>query len=332
VTRLLLDPAERASITALVDSAAARYDRIDDPELLEEVSVLAHELPRRLRRFLCEYRNKELGLCIIAGHDIDQVEIGATPAHWNLLPPRSSTFRFEAILLLYGSLLGDVFGWTTQQDGRLVHDVLPIKGHEQEQLGSGSQTLLTWHTEDAFHPYRSDYIVLACLRNPYGAVTTVGNIDDLELSEDDVDVLFQERFIIRPDQSHLPTNNSADGAASFAFIEQLNTAPPPVAVLFGSRNRPYMRADPYFMTVPDGDAPAARALDHFIAAMDAAMRDVVLAPGEICFLDNFKVVHGRKPFTARLDGTDRWLKRICITRDLRKSRDARASLASRLIG
>jgi len=39
-------------------------------------------------------------------------------------------------------------------------------------------------------------------------------------------------------------------------------------------------------------------------------------------------VHGRKPFTARFDGTDRWLKRVCITRDLRKSRDARAHSTS----
>jgi Fe(II)/alpha-ketoglutarate-dependent arginine beta-hydroxylase len=330
MTRLSLEPAELSSITELVELVAADRERIDDPDLLDDVAVLAHELPRRLRRFLSEYRSREPGMCIVAGHDVDGV--GATPEHWRQLPPRSSTFHFEVLLLLYGSLLGDVFGWATQQDGRLVHDVLPIRGHEQEQLGSGSETLLTWHTEDAFHPYRGDYVVLACLRNPYAAATTVGNVDNLELSRDDVDVLFDERFVIRPDQSHLPKNNSSPGDAGFELIERLNAAPPPVSVLFGSRDRPYVRADPYFMDVSDGDAPAARALDNFVAAMDANIRDVVLAPGEICFLDNLKVVHGRKPFTARQDGTDRWLKRICITRDLRKSREARPTSTSRLIG
>jgi hypothetical protein len=34
-------------------------------------------------------------------------------------------------------------------------------------------------------------------------------------------------------------------------------------------------------------------------------------------------VHGRKPFKARHDGTDRWLKRLDVTLDLRKSRAAR---------
>ncbi|MBP2478023.1 putative NAD(P)/FAD-binding protein YdhS [Crossiella equi] len=34
---------------------------------------------------------------------------------------------------------------------------------------------------------------------------------------------------------------------------------------------------------------------------------------------NKRAVHGRRPFTARYDGTDRWLRRINITADLRRS-------------
>ena len=74
------------------------------------------------------------------------------------------------------------------------------------------------------------------------------------------------------------------------------------------------------MRVADGDTQAQRALGHLVAAMDAETKQVDLRPGDYCFLDNFTVVHGRKPFTARFDGTDRWLKRVCVTRDLRKSR------------
>jgi alpha-ketoglutarate-dependent taurine dioxygenase len=57
----------------------------------------------------------------------------------------------------------------------------------------------------------------------------------------------------------------------------------------------------------------------------------VLEPGDFVFIDNYRAVHGRKPFKARYDGNDRWLKRINITRDLRKSRDARLSSTERLI-
>jgi alpha-ketoglutarate-dependent taurine dioxygenase len=58
---------------------------------------------------------------------------------------------------------------------------------------------------------------------------------------------------------------------------------------------------------------------------------VTLAPGEVLVVDNDLVVHGRVPFQARYDGTDRWLKRISVTSDLRRSRAARQSLAGRLI-
>jgi alpha-ketoglutarate-dependent taurine dioxygenase len=33
-------------------------------------------------------------------------------------------------------------------------------------------------------------------------------------------------------------------------------------------------------------------------------------------LDNRKTVHGRKPFTPRYDGRDRWFQRVYLQRDL----------------
>ncbi len=330
--RLQLVPSELGCVTRLVDSITARYDSVVDPAFLAEAPVLAHELPVRIRMFLSRFRREEIGCCVVTGHKIDDEAIGPTPSHWNEIGASSSTLHHEVLLVVYTSLVGDVFGWATQQDGRLVHNVLPIREHANEQLGTGSQTLLTWHTEDAFHPYRGDYIVLACLRNPYAGVTTIGNVDDLDLDPRTLDILFQERFIIRPDESHLAKNNSALGDVTFSAIEALASAPPCVAVLFGSRTQPFVRADPYFMdTLPD-DRDAAWALGEFQRQMDARMQDVVLKPGDFCFLDNYKVVHGRKPFKPRYDGTDRWLKRVCVTRDLRKSRDARDSVTSPVIG
>jgi alpha-ketoglutarate-dependent taurine dioxygenase len=66
--------------------------------------------------------------------------------------------------------------------------------------------------------------------------------------------------------------------------------------------------------------------------MDDHLRDLRLEAGDFCFIDNFRVVHGRKPFTPRHDGTDRWLKRINVTCDLRKSRGARLGGGLRSIG
>jgi alpha-ketoglutarate-dependent taurine dioxygenase len=65
--------------------------------------------------------------------------------------------------------------------------------------------------------------------------------------------------------------------------------------------------------------------------IDENLTGVALLPGECLFIDNYKAVHGRSSFKARFDGTDRWLKRINIARDLRKSRSFRSAPASRMI-
>jgi Fe(II)/alpha-ketoglutarate-dependent arginine beta-hydroxylase len=323
---------EAALVSTLVREITSQHASVGDPDLLLAANVLAHGLPARVRTFLNGFRREEPGCCLIRGHTwIGDEQLGATPDHWAAAPGSPGSLQCEVLLLLYGSLLGDIFGWATQQNGHLVHDVLPIRGHESEQLGTGSEMLLTWHTEDAFHPCRPDYVILCCLRNPYHAITTIGNVDDLELAPEDIDVLFQQRFIIGPDNSHLPENNTR-GGADFTAIESCARQPEPVAVLFGSRDGLYLRADPYFMDVVEGDEEARRALDHLTTEVDARLRDVVLQPGDCCFIDNYKVVHGRKPFRARYDGTDRWLKRVCVTRDLRKSRAMRESTLSQVVG
>ena len=326
-----LDSGELDEIAKLVDGISRQFTAVDDPRLLLDATVLAQEMPVRVRTFVNAFRREETGCCIVRGHRISDEAIGRTPRHWQDDDISPRTFQEELLLLLYGSLLGEVFGWATEQNGRLIHDVFPIQEHKQEQLGTGSEILLTWHTEDAFHPYRPDYLILACLRNPYAASTTVANVDDLQLSPHDVEILFQNRFVIRPDESHLARNNTVTGV-DFSAIEAMAAAPPPVAVLFGSRHRPYLRADPYFMELPDADDEVRDVFDRFVAAVDQQLVDVALQPGDFCFIDNYKVVHGRRPFTARFDGTDRWLKRACITRDLRKSRDMRSTLLSQIIG
>jgi Fe(II)/alpha-ketoglutarate-dependent arginine beta-hydroxylase len=330
--RLQIDAAEKQAVNDLLDSYEHDFERLDADEVLHRATVVAHELPRRIRQHLNAFRLGQLsGVLCISGYEVDQERLGRTPGHWRELPDPSPAHREELLLLLYGTLLGDPFAWATQQNGRLIHDVLPIKGHEHEQLGSSSESLLTWHTEDAFHPMRGDFLTFACLRNPYLAATTVGYVDELDLPDDVRGVLFQERFVIHPDFSHTAKNNSAQSADTFSGIERMQTTPDKVAVLYGDPGQPYMRADPYFMTVDDGDHEARNALDVLVKTMDGLIRDMTLEEGDFCFLDNYRVVHGRKPFKARHDGTDRWLKRINVAVDLRKSRSTRGAAQLRTI-
>src|SRR5579862_4766960 len=113
-------------------------------------------------------------------------------------------------------------------------------------------------------------------------------------------------------------------------IEESTLHPVKVAVLEGAVDSPYIRMDPYFM-IPAEDRNARDAMMKLVKVIDERIQEVILHPGDICFVDNYRAVHGRKPFKARYDGYDRWLKRINITRDLRKSRSQRKSAADRVI-
>lgn len=338
--RVELSEADIAEIKALVDVLGERYGSVEDVEFVRDAVVLAHDLPRELRVQLNRFRLEEPdALCVVAGYPIDDVRIGPTPPHWKDCVHSRVTLAEDLFFYLCACLLGEPIAWATQQNGRLMHDVFPIKAHQYEQLGSGSEELLTWHTEDAFHPMRTDYVGLFCLRNHDGIETTYASADDLELDPETAEVLRRVAFPIRPDRSHLPENRVVDGVdtetqrlleRSYAWVMGLDENPAPIPVLFGHPDRPYLRLDPYFMEQP-GTAQEVDALKTIITDIDQRIGGYALRPGEILFLDNYRAVHGRKSFTARFDGTDRWLKRLNVTRDLRKSRERRRRAHSRVI-
>ncbi|HEY0739063.1 MAG TPA: guanitoxin biosynthesis L-enduracididine beta-hydroxylase GntD [Herpetosiphonaceae bacterium] len=340
--RIVLTQAEIEAIQPLLNDLASRYRTVEDPEFIHNLSVYAHELPRRLRSFLNDFRLKEPdGVCIVSGYPIDDSKVGKTPEHWKWKADVSPALHEEMFFMLCGSLLGDIFGWSTQQDGYILHDVMPIKGHEGEQLGTGSEQKLWWHTEDAFHPYKGDYVALMCMRNPDQVPTTVLSADMLRLNEEYLRILREPRYTIRPDESHLPKNQSnvqkTDGnyqrliEGAYERINKMNTEPQKVPVIFGDPDAPYMCLDPYFMDLDKLDDESRQALEALMKEVDEGLVELVLQPGDCCFIDNYRAVHGRSPFKAHYDGTDRWLKRINITRNLRHSRDARLTAESRII-
>jgi Fe(II)/alpha-ketoglutarate-dependent arginine beta-hydroxylase len=342
MNQLTLSGKEVGLIQSLLGEIASRHNSAESHEFLIDAALYAHELPIRVRKFLNDFKHLETksGVGVIAGFPVSNHKIGETPSHWKERRDTPPTLEEEMLLVLFGSLLGDPLGWATQQNGYLVHDVLPIKENEQSQLGTGSRQTLWWHNEDAFHPYRGDYIGLMCLRNPDRVPTTYACVDMLELDPKHIETLFEPRFIIRPDESHyeehreLPTvTDAADDLldSSYKRIAEMNSAPQKLAALFGDPKSPYVCIDPYFMTFEEGNDEARDALDALFKAMDDSLTELVLQPGSFLFIDNYRAVHGRKPFKAKYDGTDRWLKRINITRDLRKSRASRLHCTSRII-
>jgi hypothetical protein len=311
--RYALIAEELSAIQPLVREVASRHRSVEDAGFLDNVSTYAQELPRQLRAFLNTFRLKEpSGVCLISGYPVDDAKIGKTPSHWRNKPDSSMTEE-EIFLHLCGALLGDAVAWAHQRDGLVCQDLVPIEGHENKMLGSGSDLELVWHTEDASYSYRGDYIGLICLRNHDAVPTTFASIDRAQLDSDQVEILFEPHFVFRPDPSH---SAESEGVK--------------VPVLSGDPDSPYVRFDPYCMEQPETEE-ARSAMDYLIRVIGENLTGVALRPGECLFIDNYKAVHGRSSFKAKFDGRDRWLKRINIARDLRKSRAVRNSPSSRLI-
>lgn len=341
--RLTLTGSEADSSHQLASSIAERYGSAENPQFLQDASLIAQELPHRIRAILNAFRLNEPrpGVCVISGYEIDDLRIGPTPPHWNEQLDPSSTADAEIFFALGGSLLGDVFGWGTQQGGRLVHNIVPIQGHEEEQQSWSSEQTLLWHTEDAFDPHRADYLGLMCLRNLEKAGTTYGTVNLEGLDSAQLRVLFDPRYVIRPDESHMSQNKVGEQVQgdegshlldiAYQRIEELSSDPIKVPAMFGDPLMPYLLLDADLLSCVSGDSEGQVALESLYQNIEANLADVVLQPGDVCFVDNYTTIHGRKSFKARYDGTDRWLKRINVTRDLRKSRSRRRSLAERLI-
>ncbi|SDC52462.1 TauD/TfdA family dioxygenase [Actinokineospora iranica] len=233
------------------------------------------------------------------------------------------------MLLLVGSLLGSPISFLTQRAGELIRDVFPMPDHEQEKLASSSTTTLHWHTEDAFHPHRPDWVVLVGLRNPDDVSTTFVPVTDLDLAPDIRRTLSEERFTIVPDGSHSPTLDSTGDSAhspsaeTFHRIVAETYRPRELAILTGDPTAPFLCLDPPFMRRPLQDPRAETALDTLIDTVDRSLREVTVRPGQILVIDNKRAVHGRRPFQPRYDGTDRWLRRVKVAADLRTTEGRR---------
>lgn len=328
-----LSAEERSSLQQLLADPNITQNDPGSQAFYDNAWELVAQVPVGLRRFLEEFRRNDAAAAfMLRGFGVDDAAVGPTPRNWAEAAATGRTRREELFLALMGECLGEVFSWPTLQSGRLIQNVLPIAGEEVQQSGHGSDVLLEWHTEDAFHPYRCDYLALFGIRNHDRVPTTLASVRDVELSADNRRVLGERRFYILPDDEHLrQLAVQRPNDPGLLRVRAMRDDPKPVAVLFGAADSPYLRIDPFFMRCVDGDAEAERALKELVTELARAQQDVVVEAGALLVVDNYLAVHGRRAFTARYDGTDRWLQKAVVTRDLRRSRAARDSAAGRLV-
>ncbi|MCA1219440.1 TauD/TfdA family dioxygenase [Streptomyces sp. 8L] len=291
-----LDAAAASELTSAAFELLAAHGSATSPALLAALPRACARLGDGIRGALRPVDTDD-GLFVLRGLRPDDTTLGPTPGHWSTAGDTGALW--DVVLLLVSTLMGTPIAWDGQQDGRFVHNIVPSPGHESQQTGASSSVLLSPHTEDAFHPGRAHLLLLCCMRNHDDIATTAASIRRTSLSEGDVEQLRRPVVPILPDDA-------------YEQAKHFPGRPAPVPTLFGTDEGLTLRFDPAYTPLELADEAwrqAYRRLEDELARVSVA---VSLEPGDVLVVDNDVVVHGRVPFQARYDGTDRWLKRASV--------------------
>ncbi len=320
-----LDLDEIQKIEMLIKQLQTDFCTVEDEKFVDTATILAAELPRGFRKLLNDFRNGRLpdGYLLLQGFKIDDEAIGPTPKHWDTPWIKPSVLREEMFQCLVSAGLGDLFGWRTQENGRYLRNIVPIEKDKNEQLGGSSNVVLLWHVEEAFHPQKADMMSIMCYRNKEKACTNICSLNDMEVPDEYWKVLSQPRFFIEPDKSHLPENNQSGQweltDEHFRKIRHFFANPEPVAVFNGKKGQAELLIDEAFMSAQEGDVEAAEALKWLFQHMSERKHEIVMEPGDLLLIDNRVTGHGRSVYKPIYGDKARWLRRVNITADLRKS-------------
>ncbi|MDU0291145.1 TauD/TfdA family dioxygenase, partial [Saccharothrix longispora] len=282
--------------------------RVDSAEWVAAARDAWEDAPPSLRRVLTGFRRDSgtggallLRNLPVGGHDLPP-----TPGAEGSVAREATVSAAVLVLVAHG--LGDPGAFRAEKGGALVQDVVPVPGREDVQGNVGS-THLTFHTENAFHPHRPDFVLLVCVRPDHERVAELRLVCSRQvlpkLGEQARAALSAAEFVTAPPPS----------------FGGLSGAVPPRAVLRGDPDDPDLCVDQAATRPVTERAVAAMAeLGELFENSFTALR---LEAGDLAIVDNRVTVHGRSAFAPRYDGADRWLQRSFVFADLRRSRGHR---------
>jgi L-asparagine oxygenase len=308
LNKVILADEDRKAVRDLLVEIRCDPKNLEESSFLERAALFAQELPVRIREAFYEFKLRESStVLLITNNPVSPEDVGPTPqTHWR--PGESRPLNLPQVMHgLYSSLLGEPFGFDTQQRGRVFNDLIPIRGEPANSSSGGGDIGL--HTEDVSQPFMPDYLGLACLRNDERAATTFSSLWQTKIPEAILRVLFEERF---PVKRHL--NASAPATRS---------------VLFGDPKRPYLRYGS--IDYDKCNSEMAYAMRFISTELERNRQSVTLSQGDCLYLDNFISVHGRATYQPNYNSNGRWFGRLVIARDLRATRAFRAAPDARVM-
>lgn len=203
-------------------------------------------------------------------------------------------------LIAFGKSFGTPISYAQEQAGRLIQNMVPVHKTESAQISTSSKSELYLHTETAFHPYKPSHVLLLCMRGDSSAATTFALVDEIieKLSHYEIEQLQIPQFSTSLDES-FRSKGESDFNMTTSILRKIE------------------HSDSWEMTfdwqlMKGLNSEASKILESMRKAVSSSVRDIVLEDRDLLVIDNKKVVHGRKSFQARYDGTDRWLKRLLV--------------------
>lgn len=240
---------------------------------------------------------------------------GPTPSHYIELDKNYQLNDAKILHGLYGSLLGEGIGFTSQRKGSIYNNIIALRELQSvPNSSSGSTYDFGFHVEDAFHPTRAEYFGLVCMRNEEQVATIVSCIDGIELTPEERDILFQDRFNI----AHNPIHDTTD------VISENRQA-----IFFGHPERPYVRINAAALNIEEYDGLERQAITKVLKYFEKNRVEIVLKSTDCVYIDNYRCVHARNAYQALYGPNTRWLARVVFTSDLKKSRPFRSSTEAR---
>lgn len=220
----------------------------------------------------------------------------------------------EALLLGLATLVGSVISSSERREGLRVHNVYPIPEDADTQKSSNA-VRLGMHTEATFAPDCPEALAILYLRNggDRAAATAFCDLHQVwdGLSAAEQASLSRSAFFTAGRDRNGNEVSRDTVAVAYPFGD----------VSASKKGRRFQ----YIPALRGATADDEEALRRFSAGIEATTAEITMAPGDLIFIDNTHVVHGRACFVPRFDGTDRWLQR-CLLRQ--RDADPAAALAS----
>lgn len=283
---------------------------VDDNDFLTTIEIIQKQIPHPIAKRLIDFRRQsnKYGMLLFKNFPIDP-NLPPTPSDGKPSLEKKSSFS-EYILLLSMLYLGDPIAYADEKNGYLIQDICPIKEKEETQSNAGS-VYLEFHVENGFHPFKPDFLGLYCLKSDHKKIakTSTASIRNVinTIPGKIVDILRKPLFRMRIAHSFVGTD------------DVLLASPKPI--LSGEYSDPEICVN-FYGTIGIDEA-SNEALQYLKNSLERAMIDIALSPGDLLIIDNRIALHARTSFEPKYDGSDRWLQRMFVVSDIRRSMASR---------